>query len=365
MEKFFKISAQLSASFVFVVLVATVAVLYLTAKPAIEEFGAHFIIDPRWGVDVIRKNTPVDAPHDISTPTADKVNPSSSTDAAATASTASGKNTGSADDVLDNGSDLSIDDEFDTDETIPTDDDTDTGQTGLSDSASKNIKTIYGGAVPIVGTIFSTLIAMLFSIPVSMGIAVFLSEIANERAAKPIGIAIELLAAIPSIIYGMWALFYFGPFIASVFGGHSVSLLVAGLVLAVMVIPFMTALSRDAINTTPNVLKESAYAMGATKFEVLKDIIFPYAQAGIIGSIIVSLGRAMGETMAVAFVIGGIFKFAHKVTDATTSIPVVLANNFSESSGMSMHALFYLSLILFIVSFITIFFAKYFLLRRH
>ncbi len=355
MEKVFKTFAQLSASFVFVVLVATVAVLYITAKPAIEEFGAHFIIEPRWGVDVIQKNIPANAPPTTSTSTRDSIKPASSAPVV---------NTGVADEALDDGDDMSIDDEFDTDESIPTDDDMDTGQSGLPGSADRNIKTIYGGAVPIVGTIFSTLIAMLFSIPVSMGIAVFLSEIASQQIARPIGIAIELLAAIPSIIYGMWALFYFGPFIASVFGGHSVSLLIAGLVLAVMVIPFMTALSRDAINTTPNVLKESAYAMGATKFEVLKDIIFPYAKAGIIGSIIVSLGRAMGETMAVAFVIGGIFQFAHKVTDATTSIPVVLANNFSESSGMSMHALFYLSLILFIVSFITIFFAKYFLMSK-
>ncbi len=368
MEKLFKILAKLSASFVFIVLVATVTVLYITAKPAIEEFGLHFIIDPRWGVNIVENNTAAKIGTAVKTlhneaaaTTANNTNSPTSVDTATQTST---KNT-SADDTSSSEEDMGLDNGFDTDVTIPTDDDTDTGQTGLPDQANKNIKTIYGGAVPIIGTIFSTLIAMLFSIPIAMGIAVFLSEIANEHIAKPIGIAIELLAAIPSIIYGMWALFYFGPFVASIFGGHSVSLLIAGLVLGVMVIPFMAALSRDAINTTPDVLKESAYAMGATKFEVVKDIIFPYAKAGIIGSIIVSLGRAMGETMAVAFVIGGIFKFAHNITAPTTSIPVVLANNFAESSGMSMNALFYLSLILFVVSFITIFSAKYFFLRRH
>ncbi len=361
MEKLFKILTQLSASFVFFILVATITVLYLTAKPAIEKFGAHFIIDSRWGVvDVIQnsiatKTIPPTAPVNSKIEAPTSVN---------TAAPTTADNTPSADDTSAPDDGMSMNDQFDTDETIPTDDDTDTGQAGLPDQGGKKTEIIYGGAVPIIGTIFSTLVAMLFSIPVAMGIAVFLSEIANEHIARPIGIAIELLAAIPSIIYGMWALFYFGPFIASIFGGHSVSLLVAGLVLGIMVIPFMAALSRDAINTTPDVLKESAYAMGATKFEVIKDIIFPYAKAGIIGSIIVSLGRAMGETMAVAFVIGGIFKFANDITAPTTSIPVVLANNFAESSGMSMNALFYLSLVLFAVSFITIFSAKYFFLRR-
>jgi len=366
-EKLFRILATTSASFVFIILVATVTVLYITAKPAIEEFGAHFIIDPRWGVNIVENKTPakistaVNALHNqAATNTANGTNSPANVKTTTQAAT----KTTSAADTLSSNDDTGMDNEFDTDEYIPTDDDTDTGQTSLPDAARKNIKTMYGGAVPIVGTIFSTLIAMLFSIPIAMGIAVFLSEIANEHIAKPIGVAIELLAAIPSIIYGMWALFYFGPFVASIFGGHSVSLLIAGLVLGVMVIPFMAALSRDAINTTPDVLKESAYAMGATKFEVIKDIIFPYARAGIIGSIIVSLGRAMGETMAVAFVIGGIFKFAHNITAPTTSIPVVLANNFAESSGISMDSLFYLSLILFVISFITIFSAKYFFLRR-
>jgi len=177
-------------------------------------------------------------------------------------------------------------------------------------------------------------------------------------------VAIELLASIPSIIYGMWGLFYFGPFIAGIFGGNTVSLLVAGLVLGIMVIPFMAALSRDAISTVPDMLKESAYAMGATKLEVIKDVVFPYAKSGIIGSIILSFGRALGETMAVAFVIGGVYQFVGKVTDPTNSIPVVLANSFAESSGLSLSVLFYLALILFAMSFIVIAVAKFFFLRR-
>jgi len=349
MEKLFRQMTQMSASFVLVVLVATVGVLYFTAEPAIKEFGAHFIIDPRWGVDV-KVEQPKGANAIKKAPDAQEAISTSNDPDLQTAPL-------DENDSMD--ADLGIEDD------IPMDDEIDTGEPELADNSNETHKTIYGGAVPIVGTLFSTLIAMLFAVPIALGIAVFLSEIATEKLAKPVGIAIELLAAIPSIIYGMWGLFYFGPFIASIFGGNTVSLLVAGLVLGVMVIPFMAALSRDAINTTPDILKESAYAMGATKFEVVKDIIFPYAKAGIIGSMIISLGRALGETMAVAFVIGGVFKFADSITAPTNSIPVVLANNFSESSGISMNALFYLALILFVVSFIIIFTAKYYFLRRN
>ncbi|NPA55323.1 MAG: phosphate ABC transporter permease subunit PstC [Epsilonproteobacteria bacterium] len=243
------------------------------------------------------------------------------------------------------------------DEAITADDDIDIDET------SKHTKVIYGGLVPIVGTILTTILAMFFAVPIAMGIAIFLSEIAPQSIAKPVGIAIELLAAIPSIIYGMWGLFYFGPLVASVFGGSSVSLLVASLVLAIMIIPFMASLTRDSMNTTPNVLKESAYAMGATKFEVIKDVVFPYAKKGIIGSMILALGRALGETMAVAFVIGGVFTFPKSLTDPTVSIPVVLANSFAESNGISLNVLFYLALILFIISFAVISFAKFYFLR--
>jgi phosphate transport system permease protein len=198
-----------------------------------------------------------------------------------------------------------------------------------------------------------------------MGISVFLSEIAPKFLIKPVGLAIELLAAIPSIIYGMWGLFYFAPIVQKIFGGYQISILTAGLVLGIMILPFMAAITRDAMNTTPSVLKESAYSLGATKFEVVKDIIFPYAKVGIIGSIILSLGRALGETMAVAFLIGSVFKVPDLLTSPTISIPVVLANNFGEASGDMMSALFYLAFILFVFSFIIIGIAKFYFLRGH
>ena len=193
---------------------------------------------------------------------------------------------------------------------------------------------IFGGFIPIIGTLLSTLIAMLIATPLAMGISIFLTEIASETIAKPVSIAIELLAAIPSIIYGMWGLFYFAPIVHDVFGGDGVGLLTAGIVLAIMIIPFMAAISRDSMNTTPQVLKESAYAMGATKFEVIKDVVMPYAKGGIIGSIILALGRALGETMAVAFLIGSVMSIPGSITDPTTSIPVLLANNFAEAQDL-------------------------------
>ena len=223
---------------------------------------------------------------------------------------------------------------------------------------------IFGGFVPIVGTLLSTLIAMAIATPLAMGIAIFLTEIAHDKLVKPVSIAIELLAAIPSIIYGMWGLFYFAPIIQSTIGGNGVGLLTAGMVLAIMIIPFMAAITRDSMNTVPDVLKESAYAMGATKFEVIKDVVMPYSKGGIIGSIILALGRALGETMAVAFLIGSIMSISSSITDPTTSIPVLLANNFAEADGLEMSSMYYLALILFVVSFAIISVAKFYFLRN-
>jgi phosphate transport system permease protein len=206
---------------------------------------------------------------------------------------------------------------------------------------------------------------MVFAVPIAMGIAVFLSEIAPKNISTPVGIAIELLAAIPSIIFGMWGLFYFAPIISDLFGGYQVSLLTAGLVLGVMVLPFMAAITRDSMNTTPDILKESAYALGATKFEVIKDVIFPYSKVGIIGSIILALGRALGEKMEVAFLIGAVYQLPEKITDPTISIPVAMAVNFGEASGLGESALFYLGLILFVFSFGVISFAKFYFLKRN
>ena len=223
---------------------------------------------------------------------------------------------------------------------------------------------VFGGLIPIVGTLLSTLIAMIIATPMAMGIAIFLTEIASEKVAKPVCIAIELLAAIPSIIYGMWGLFYFAPIVQKTVGGDGVGLLTAGIVLAIMIIPFMASITRDSMNTTPAVLKESAYAMGATKFEVIKDVIMPYAKGGIIGSIILALGRALGETMAVAFLIGSVMQLPKRITDPTTSIPVLLANNFAEAEGLELSSMYYLALILFVVSFIIISTAKFYFFGR-
>jgi len=348
MELFFKKISSLSATLILVLLSAIFVVLFIYAKPAIKEYGLNFVFDPRWDVTVeIDNKQKID---NTANNTVSKNIPADNKDAAIPQD--------SEDIVIPQDDDINIPQNSD-DISIPQDSDDITVSKMNSDT-----KVIYGGLIPIVGTVFSTILAMLFAVPIAMGIAVFLSEIAPPFISNPVSVAIELLAAIPSIIYGMWGLFYFGPLVAKIFGGSSVSLLVAGMVLAVMIIPFMASLTRDSMNTTPSVLKESAYAMGATKFEVIKDVIFPYAKKGIIGSMILALGRALGETMAVAFVIGGVFGIPHKLTDPTVSIPVVLANNFAESSGMSLSALFYLALILFVISFAVISFAKFYFLRE-
>ncbi|WP_297485795.1 phosphate ABC transporter permease subunit PstC [Sulfurimonas sp.] len=318
MEKLFQKISFSSATLVFIILLGIFITLFDAARPAINEFGLHFIVDPAWNKEV-----------PITTPQADSIKKVS-----------------------------------DSSEVVNPDDYSDDDGMIMEDEDDTPTKTIYGGLVPLVGTIFSTLIALAFAMPIAMGIAIFLAEIAPKNISSFVGGAIELLAAIPSIIFGMWGLYYFAPIVADLFGGFQVSLLTAGLVLGVMILPFMAAITRDSMNTTPDILKESAYALGATKFEVIKDVIFPYSKVGIIGSIILSLGRALGETMAVAFLIGSIFELPHKITDPTISIPVALANNFGEASGLGMSSLFYLALILFVMSFAVISFAKFFFLRK-
>ena len=333
LEKLFQKISLSSASFVLILLIGIFITLFMAAKPAIDEFGLGFLTDPRWNTEV-----PVETPQasqDTQTPAAKATSAASEDDEAMDGE----------DDLLGEDEDLMGDDE------------------DLEGSAAT--KTVYGGLVPIVGTILSTLIAMLFAVPIAMGIAIFLAEIAPKNISTPVGIAIELLAAIPSIIFGMWGLFYFAPIISETFGGYQVSLLTAGLVLGVMILPFMAAITRDSMNTTPDILKESAYALGATKFEVIKDVIFPYSKVGIIGSIILSLGRALGETMAVAFLIGAVYQLPEKITDPTISIPVAMAVNFGEAAGLGESALFYLGLILFVFSFAVISLAKFYFLKRN
>lgn len=222
------------------------------------------------------------------------------------------------------------------------------------------------GALPaIYGSVISTFIAMALAVPLAIGVAIFLSELAPTKLKTPVGISIELLAAIPSVVYGMWGLFYFVPIIRDLFGGVGISMLTAGIVLSIMILPFMAAVTRDAMNTTPDILKESAYALGGTKWDIIKDIVIPYSKAGIIGSFILALGRAIGETMAVTFVMGNVHKISLDITKAATSIPVTLANEFNEAdSGIYYSSLFELSLLLLVVSFTIISIAKFYFLRR-
>ncbi|MDR1555071.1 MAG: phosphate ABC transporter permease subunit PstC [Campylobacteraceae bacterium] len=224
---------------------------------------------------------------------------------------------------------------------------------------------IFGGFPAILGSVLSTFIAMILAVPLAIGIAIFLSEIAMQKLKAPVGVAIELLAAIPSVIYGMWGLFYFAPILRAVFGGNGLGLLTAGIVLSIMILPFMASVARDAMNTTPNILKESAYALGAAKWDVIKSVIIPYAKAGILGAAILALGRAIGETMAVTFVMGNVHKVPEGITSAATSIPVTLANEFTEAdSALYYSSLFYLALILFAISFVVIGIAKFMFFRK-
>ena len=319
MEKIFQKLSLSSASLVFIILIGIFITLLNSSKLAISEYGFDFLTNADWNKEVPINGMEKDIPTTMKM----------------------------TDDATSNGDIVDEDDEMIMDE----------------DEVSAT-KTVFGGLVPIVGTLLTTLIAIVFSLPIAMGIAVFLAEIAPKNISNVVGMAIELLAAIPSIIFGMWGLYYFAPIVADLVGGYQVSLLTAGLVLGVMILPFMAAITRDSMNTTPAVLKESAYALGATKFEVIKDVIFPYSKVGIIGSIILALGRALGETMAVAFLIGSIFVLPSAINDPTISIPVAMANNFGEASGLGESALFYLALILFVISFRVISLAKFYFLKK-
>ncbi|ASM37597.1 phosphate ABC transporter permease subunit PstC [Campylobacter sputorum] len=224
----------------------------------------------------------------------------------------------------------------------------------------------FGGFASIYGSIVSTIIAMILATPVAIGIAIFLTQIAPFKVRNFFSVNIELLAAIPSIVYGMWGFLYFVPMIQKLFGGTGMGLLTGGIVLSIMILPFIASVTRDSMEATPAILKESAYALGATQFDVIKDVIFPYSKAGIIGSIILALGRAFGETMAVAFLLGGISVVPDTIFDPATSIPVTLATQFGEAMGNEIYesSLFYLALILFVISFITIAIAKFVFLRE-
>ncbi len=236
----------------------------------------------------------------------------------------------------------------------------------------------FGAFTTIVGTIVSTLLAMLMAVPLSLGVALFLTEL-SPRFLRPIfGTAIELLAAIPSIIYGMWGLFTLAPVLADhvqpwltdhfgfipLFQGPpmGIGMLTAGIVLAIMILPFMASVIRDVLLMTPQVLKESAYGLGATTWEVIRQVVIPYGRRGVVGGLFLGLGRALGETMAVTFVIGNAHELSWSLFDPANTIASTLANEFTEASDpLYLSALVELGLVLFLITFVVLGLAEWWL----
>jgi len=241
------------------------------------------------------------------------------------------------------------------------------------------------GALPaIYGTVITSFIAMLIAVPVGLLIAFFLTELCPQWLRRPIGIAIELLAGVPSIVYGIWGLFVFAPFlqatlqpflintlgnvpgIGAAFSGppYGIGMLTAGLILAVMVLPFISSISRDVFEAVPSVVKEAAYGLGCTTWEVVRRVVIPYSRVGIIGGIMLALGRALGETMAVTFVIGNAHRISSSILAPGTTISATIANEFTEAVGdLYTSALIALGLILFVITFIVLAAARFLLMR--
>jgi len=242
----------------------------------------------------------------------------------------------------------------------------------------------FGALAPIYGTIVTSAIAMAIAVPIGLLVAMFLTELCPLWLRRPIAIAVELLAGIPSIIYGIWGLFVFAPFLqahvqpllidvfgevpilSSLFAGppYGIGTLTAGLILAIMVLPFITSISRDAFEAVPAVLKESAYGLGCTTWEVFRNVVLPYTRVGVIGGIMLGLGRALGETMAVTFVIGNAHKIAPSILAPGTTISATIANEFTEAVGdLYTSSLIALGLILFAITLVVLALARYMLLR--
>ena len=238
----------------------------------------------------------------------------------------------------------------------------------------------YGGLVMIYGTVMTSLIALVIAVPVSFGIALFLTELSPSWLRRPLGVAIELLAAVPSIVYGMWGLLVFSPILSTfvqqplqkllvdvpvlrelVSGAPvGIGILSAGIILAIMIIPYIAAVMRDVFEVTPPMLKESAYALGSTTWEVMFKVVLPYTKTGVIGGIMLGLGRAIGETMAVTFVIGNFNQLnSLSLFEAANSITSALANEFAEAgAGLHQAALIYLGLVLFFITFVVLALSK-------
>ena len=242
----------------------------------------------------------------------------------------------------------------------------------------------FGALAPIYGTVVTSAIAMLIAVPVGLGIAIFLTEICPPALRRPIGIAIELLAGIPSIIYGIWGLFVFAPFLqqyvqpglialfgnvpvlSSLFAGppYGIGMLTAGLILAIMVLPFVTSISRDVFDTVPPMLKELAYGIGCTTWEVVRNVVIPFTRIGVVGGVMLGLGRALGETMAVTFVIGNAHRISPSLLAPGTTISASIANEFTEAVGdLYTSSLIALGLILFMITFVVLAIARIMLMR--
>jgi phosphate transport system permease protein len=242
----------------------------------------------------------------------------------------------------------------------------------------------FGALAAIYGTIVTSLIAMVIGIPVSIGIAIFLTELAPKWLRQPIATAIELLAGIPSILYGIWGLFVFAPFlqrtvqpaIISTFSGvpglnklfagppYGIGVFTAGLILAIMVLPFITAITRDVFMQVPPMLREAAFGMGCTTWEVVRQVVIPYARVGIVGGVMLGLGRALGETMAVTFVIGNAHRISASILAPGTTISASIANEFTEAVGdLYTSSLIALGLLLFVITFTVLAAARYMLMR--
>ena len=243
----------------------------------------------------------------------------------------------------------------------------------------------YGGLVMIYGTLMTSFIALLIAVPVSFGIALFLTELSPGWLRRPLGVAVELLAAVPSIVYGMWGLLVFSPVLSTyvqqplqkLLGGVpllrdlvsgppvGIGILSAGIILAIMIIPFIASVMRDVFEVTPAMLKESAYALGATTWEVVFKVVLPYTKTGVVGSIMLGLGRAIGETMAVTFVIGNFNQLnSLSLFEAANSITSALANEFAEAgAGLHQASLIYLGLVLFFITFVVLSLSKLLLAR--
>ncbi|MDQ3058509.1 MAG: phosphate ABC transporter permease subunit PstC [Pseudomonadota bacterium] len=254
------------------------------------------------------------------------------------------------------------------------------GLSFLTRSVWDPVQDEYGGLVMIYGTLATSFIALLIAVPVSFGIALFLTELSPAWLKRPLGTAIELLAAVPSIVYGMWGLLVFGPILATyvqqplqamfsdvpylgaLFSGPPVGIgiLSAGIILAIMIIPFIAAVMRDVFEVTPVLLKESAYGLGATTWEVVSKVVLPYTKAGVMGGIMLGLGRALGETMAVTFVIGNFNQLdSLSLFQAANSITSALANEFAEAGeGLHQASLIYLGLVLFFITFVVLSLSK-------